>query len=429
MLVLVLVTGTGSLVRADNDQGSEDGKQDGDRSLFEKVRNLNKNEAWQFLLGVPLYSDDLDYSMRLGGRIHMDTNQIQGVYTGNQGGGSQNNIYRRRLAIYLQGLIGKNWDYKAQLIGDENQVIDTTGDMYVNYHGQGIASLIRIGKAKEPMGLEQLTTSNAITTTERTAATSAFAPDRNFGVTFYGTHNQYKYGIGVYHNDTTTDNSDRNFAITGRAAKPLINQSDRVLHFGGSFSYRLGDHNRILLYPEVREVQQSNRISSGSIEVDVAKILNLELIYIQQAFHLSAETYAARYEGHDNDNNGVKGKDVDAFGSYITAGYFLTGEVRPYNDLYGGFNIIVPKNPSLGAWEVFARLSHIDLQDNGQGNEASLFTSGVNWYISRFARVMLDYSYADYDQPPSGTSTNGVSDDNSIDSTGHAVTMRLQFAY
>ncbi len=431
LLVLILFSGAELFAQAEIAAADEqDVAADSESSLFGVIHNINKSPAFQFLKGVPIYSDGLDYSMRLGGRIHIDTNQIEGVYTANEGGGSsENNLFRRRLSLELRGLMGKNWDYKAQVVGDEDAEIDTTGDLYANYHGDGIASLIRFGKAKEPLGLEQLTTSNAITTTERTAASTAFAPGRNIGVTFYGTHKEYKYGIGFYHNNNTTDNSGQNYAITARAVKPFIRKGTRVVHFGGGVSFREGNINRILLYPEVREVQQSNRISSGNIEINSNQILNLELIYIEKAFHLSAETYAAHYNGNDNNNDGIKGDDLDAYGGYVTVGYFLTGEVRPYNNLYGGFNIIVPKDPNKGAWEVFARISHIDLQDNDQGNKALMFTSGVNWYINRYIRVMLDYSHADYDRPPDGQDELGISDESGIDTGGDALTMRMQFAY
>ena len=53
-------------------------------------------------------------------------------------------------------------------------------------------------------------------------------------------------------------------------------------------------------------------------------------------------------------------------GSYAFASLFLTGETRPYLVEEGEFDRIVPKS-SIGAWEIAARVSGIDLNDPSVG--------------------------------------------------------------
>ncbi len=51
-----------------------------------------------------------------------------------------------------------------------------------------------------------------------------------------------------------------------------------------------------------------------------------------------------------------------------------------------------------GAWEVAARISSLDLDDDGtDGGELDDLTFGVNWYLNPNTRLMLDYILADLD--------------------------------
>ena len=55
-------------------------------------------------------------------------------------------------------------------------------------------------------------------------------------------------------------------------------------------------------------------------------------------------------------------------GYYVQAGYFLTGEHRPYVFGRGGFGRVKPKSifgkdDGRGAWEIAARYSTLDLTD------------------------------------------------------------------
>ncbi len=82
------------------------------------------------------------------------------------------------------------------------------------------------------------------------------------------------------------------------------------------------------------------------------------------------------------------------------ASYFLTGEHRKYKESSGAFSRVKPKSNfldgkgGLGAWEVAARYSEIDLNDPDAGilgGEVRDFTVGVNWHLNPNARVMLNY--------------------------------------
>jgi phosphate-selective porin OprO/OprP len=101
----------------------------------------------------------------------------------------------------------------------------------------------------------------------------------------------------------------------------------------------------------------------------------------------------------------------------VQAGYLLTGEtvrdrtliqpLRPFDLRQGRFG--------LGAWEVTARFSQLDVDPrafsaglanpNLWTNHARLIDAGANWYVNQFVKVYFDWEHALFGSPVS--STNG----------------------
>ncbi|HVV28245.1 MAG TPA: porin [Rhizomicrobium sp.] len=100
-------------------------------------------------------------------------------------------------------------------------------------------------------------------------------------------------------------------------------------------------------------------------------------------------------------------------GWYIEGSWILTGETKVYsptaiNNEVGGFQAPIPSRPfslsgdSWGAWELVARYSDTDLNwhdsqtaTTGQlagilGGEERIVALGINWYLNRNIRLMLD---------------------------------------
>jgi phosphate-selective porin OprO/OprP len=85
----------------------------------------------------------------------------------------------------------------------------------------------------------------------------------------------------------------------------------------------------------------------------------------------------------------------------------LTGETHPYIPAYAAYGGIIPAHPfslrdgSWGAWEIAGRVSTINLNDhlgtdNGvAGGRQTIYTAGLNWYVSSNIRFMFDYLHGD----------------------------------
>jgi phosphate-selective porin OprO/OprP len=122
-----------------------------------------------------------------------------------------------------------------------------------------------------------------------------------------------------------------------------------------------------------------------------------------------------------NSINRKAATDLSVNGWYGQASYFLTGESRPYSAKSGTFGRVKPNNPfslkegGLGAWELAARYSSIDLNDGTalQGGAVKDITLGVNWYLNSHTRLMANYIMVDSDAvKPSGSNVAANDDPN-----------------
>ncbi len=102
-------------------------------------------------------------------------------------------------------------------------------------------------------------------------------------------------------------------------------------------------------------------------------------------------------------------------GWYADAGWFLTGESRPYERAKARFGKVKPLSPvdkgGKGAWEIALRMSRVDLTDNDViGGEETNLTVGLNWYVSSTMRVMANYvNVLEMDRPGSAFDGNTMS--------------------
>jgi phosphate-selective porin OprO/OprP len=105
---------------------------------------------------------------------------------------------------------------------------------------------------------------------------------------------------------------------------------------------------------------------------------------------------------------GVSGARRNFSGSDFQIGYYLTGEHRRYKTSAGAWDRQRPTHPvgsggKLGAWEILARYSTVDLDDGPvRGGELSTFAVGLNWYPNSAVRLQLNYVRPDLEDVGQG---------------------------
>lgn len=341
-------------------------------------------------------------SFAIGGRIQVDYNSYDGVINKGAEGETGSDLFFRRARLALKGKIDGVWKYKMQFNVNEADGGDVE-DLYIAYTGLGSLAQLTLGQQKEPFGLEELTSSKYITAIERSMPTNAYAPGRNVGLKLNGHQGMMTYAVGAFRQGNGPDN-EMDLALTGRVTAAPIASGSNVVHLGAGFSQRDGEFNDINARLGVRggAGKTANKYAASYIsgDADEQQVWNIEGAVVSGPVHVQAEYFDSSLSGR----NGAP--DLDSSGYYAQAGWFLTGESRPYDTGDGAFGKVAPSS-SGGAWELFARYDNMDADSAAgislpTGESANTMTLGANWYANKNVRVGINYVRADTDQAING---------------------------
>ncbi|MCK5831155.1 MAG: hypothetical protein KAH20_12735 [Methylococcales bacterium] len=334
--------------------------------------------------GIQVKTSDGEFDTKIGGRVQMDA-----AWHDEDGSEMGNGTEFRRARLYLQGKMFHDWGYKLQY--------DFTGtgrggirDAFLTYNGFDHIEF-KAGNFKDPYMLQEQTSSKYITFTER-ALVDAFASGRHLGVMTSAKYKNWTAAVGLFGRgvNTASKSKDEGWGVAGRATYAPINEKTRVIHLGVAGDYRnTGDTE------SVRFKQQPETHISGVNIVDTGKIagvdnylhLGAELAFVEGPLSAQAEYVWTTIERN------VEG-DIDFNGWYVQTAYFLTGESRRYKK--GKFSGVSPKSVvgrgGIGAWQLAARYSTIDLNDgNIHGGDAENMTIGLNWFPTSTLRFSGSY--------------------------------------
>lgn len=285
---------------------------------------------------------------------------------------------------------------------------------------------IRVGHFFEPFSLERVTPNRFTVFLERSLVDSAFVPARNLGVMAQNQmrDEQGTWAMGIFRSNSDGFGDDigdfGEWAATGRINRQLwyddSGESLRLVHIGGAYSFRDADNrqSRFRSQPEARvgSVILGNVpafVDTGNMPTNNFQLFGLEAAWVEGAFSTQAEYIWAPVDV-------LGAPNVLMQGWYGQVSYFLTGEHRPYKQANGTFDRVVPhrsfapggqggNTTGPGAWEVAARVSFLDLNDESiSGGELTDFTFGANWYLNPFLHVSFNYIHVLLESAPIGNS-------------------------
>lgn len=340
---------------------------------------------------------------------------------------------RARLGVY--GEIFETVDYRMEY---DFAFIERPAflDNWIGWRKVPIFNTIKVGRYFEPFGLERFTSNRFTTFMERALGDQAFDPARRNGVSFYNNNDDgsITWAAGVFRSftDFFGDNVATEGAWAGTARLTWMPWYDEgsggryYMHFGADYSYRAAGEGSVTFraQPEIRMRDQADPlnvpffVNTGTIPADHWQLIGGEFALILNRFSVQSEyvyTPVARTNGPN-----------PAFQSvYVYATYFLTNDYRPFQKMdslfqrrNAVFDRVIPSsnflkgdsspgNPrGIGAFELAARWSYIDLNDQGiKGGRLNEMTLGLNWYINPFTRITLNYVRSFLDNPDKGKST------------------------
>jgi len=357
-----------------------------------KKGNLNVN--WKD--GLNFETDDKQFTMKIGGRLHMDSAWFNADSKLEDAVGTlKDDGETRRARFYMKGTIYEDYLYKLEY--DWATGTASLKDAYLGLKNIPYLGTVKAGHQFEPFGLENMISTNYLNFIEF-GLPEAFAPVRNIGITANSTAFDQKmtWATGLFRDADSQGNVTSNkYNWTSRLTfLPLYkDEGKKLLHLGLTYSFRSPEET--LQYRSRPEANLAPYfVDSGTFAADRANLVAGEAAYVNGPFSLQGEYMGSAVERPD-------ASDTYFQGAYIYASYFLTGEHRPYSKSAGVFSRLrplknfSPKGGGLGAWELALRYSYLDLNDENidAGNMADV-TLGLNWYLNPNMKIMWNYIYS-----------------------------------
>lgn len=401
----------------------------------EKIKKLEKRLEWlekrererykqgekeilvYYKNGFKMRSLDNNFRFQMGGRIQHDWGFFSESDTFKSTIGQQENGARfRRVRFFMAGLLHKKIKFKFDIDVDGGANGVTFKDMYVGATRIPFLGNFQVGHYKRPASLDSLTSSNYLTFIERSLA-NTFFKTRNTGFGFFNHALNKRLNWSVFVNKQTNENPpdfqiDGDWNITSRiSGSPLYSDDGKQwVHLAVSWSYEKATDNQVT-FNGARDSEITNTLlTTGVIPAREFHIVGLEGAVNWNEFSLQGE-YAITDIKRDSTTNG----QLDAF--YVQGSWYVTGENRRYSSKSGVIARFKPKanfdwdkkwseGKGIGAWQLAARYSEMDLNDQSAGitgGEQKSLTLGLNWELNPMTRLMYNYVLADFTQ---GTGTD-----------------------
>jgi phosphate-selective porin OprO and OprP len=355
-------------------------------------------------------------------------------------GDIQNGADFRRARLSAKGAIVENMNYFFQMdFGFFGR--PTFTDIWTEFNDIPILGNVRVGQWKQPFGLETVSSFRYTTMMERSSTFQAFTPFRHLGIGFYDHSDDLNTTWAASYFRTGQDQFGSSLSTNGgngmsaRLTRLMWYecQGEQYLHVGGGYFFNSppNDVTRFRSIPEIfvgefvpsglgTSGQPTPSLANGTpffvdtagiVDVNNVQTYGLEGLWVNGPLSLQTEAMAAIVDQSTSPQSSFDG-------GYATVGYFLTGEHRPYDRKAGAIDRVIPKSNfsrhgGIGAWEIAARWSYIDLTDNEiRGGTMENLTVGMNWYTNPYCKFVFNYIHSWSESPdftglaPSGPTFN-----------------------
>jgi phosphate-selective porin OprO/OprP len=343
----------------------------------------------------------------------------------------------RRAWLGIQGKLFGDWSYyfNYDFGGSNTEGPGHIQQVWLQYDGLGPFA-IRVGAFSPSDGLEDATSAGDTIFLERTApadsARNLAGGDGRNAVSLVYADDRW-FGSIAYSGNKIQDSGafDEQQAAVGRLSSLFYKSDDLNLlaSLGGSYVFKPADTaagalgGGTISFSTAPEITVDNTatkfVTTGSIASDhswqwgAEAAGNWKSVYAQGGYFrygIDLRTSKAAY---------------GFSGWYGLATWVLTGENRPYNPATGAFGNPKPRIPfslnggGYGAWELAARFSDLDFNDNAgvagkalptgglRGGDQKIWTLGINWYPVSAVKIEAQYQAIDINRlGTKGTVTN-----------------------
>jgi len=348
-----------------------------------------------------------------------------------------NGTHLRKGRFAIKVKLWENWRAEWDIdIADETVEIK---DMWVAYTGFR-NSFIKIGHFKVPFGHEILITSRYQSFVERAMPNLAFKVGRRSSIGYTKWGRNWNFSASLFGQELLVDDKNKTQDETGggfgtRFAIAPILTSNFLIHTGASYvEHAPNDNGSVVDFtsePETKLGDIEMLDTDNIFNVEKIKRVGLEGALGFKNISLQGEYMQAgltRFDDTDTTSSYYgEYNDVSFSGGYVYLSWILTGEKRPWDNTQGEFSQIIPKSNKIGAWELLARFSNLNLSDSNAidprnpngilGGKANNITLGLTWYANPNIKFMFNYIMVD-------NSTNATGDGAPGDYDFHAMHLR-----
>lgn len=361
-------------------------------------------EGFQFKTG------DGKFVLKLRGVLQADGR----IFPGLPEALGQNTFLLRRVRPIVEGTVFDRFSFRITPDFGGGVVVLQDGYADVRFWPE---LKLRVGKFKEPVGLERLQSANNLLFVERGFPTS-LAPNRDVGVQLFGDIAgglvSYAVGLfdGVYDGGSTDGDNNDGKDIVGRIfVQPFLKTEIAPLKgLGIGVAGTYGEQKGTATTPNLPSYKTAGQLTffryindaatataAANTTVASGKVFRLspQLYYSWGPFGLLGEY--VRSSQQVTNNNGAATLTHQAW--QAAASFVLTGEKASYKG-------VKPKNPfslkegKWGAVELAARYNELRIDSDTFPNfakptqsasRARAFGGGVNWYLNDNVKLVADY--------------------------------------
>jgi phosphate-selective porin OprO and OprP len=442
---LVAASGTGLSVAAEDSAANIEALKNQIQELDQKLRILERKQELEQEAaaeksrsaavvtagptGFSIRSADTNFVLRLRGGAQADARYYDG------GGAANDTFLIRRVRPVFEGTVFKNFDYRVMLDFSTGTSSTTANDgflldAYADAHAFPWLNL-RVGKFKEPVGLERLQSWNNLLFLERGYPTQ-LVPNRDVGAMVHGDlwESGLQYQLGVFNGTADGGSGDFDAAdgdkdVAARVfAHPFKNlDADWIQGLGVGISGTFGEHGeapRGYVSPGSQRFF-SYRTGTGAAPNVVADgqvwRVSPQAYYYWGPFGVFAEYVISSQELRQGGGGLGAGSraEIQNTGWEVSASYFLTGEANSFKAVTPRRPVTLGSGGGWGAWELTARVEGLDVDNAAfpifadpasSATEAFSWGVGANWHLNRNVKLQFNYERTDFKGASSNPATS-----------------------
>lgn len=369
-----------------------------------------RNTDWGFFIDSP----NKDFSIGAYGYVQGDAAQFFG-------GSSQDirsGTHLHRAKLEMSGTVMHDWGWAIHY----DFMSSAFYKGYITYRGWQNMEL-SAGQTGPDFSMASIMSSNRLTFLETPLPVAAFAPGYYEGIYYKYFRQHFSASASLFGPAYTAQTHGRTpLGAAVRFAYSPINTLGRVFAIAADELIQRPDGSKNVYFytpPEVslhKDYDKTTGLAYNDPTIDLiyTGVINNTKHYNLNDLEMGGvyNSWSVQGEAINNHVSRDSGSpDVNFFGYYVLASYFLTGESVTYNMKDGDFSDISPINHSYGAFQLAAQYSNLNLtSEDIKGGKENNSTFGVNWYINKYVTLKLDVMHINYKLPVTSKSgsTNAV---------------------